>query len=110
MMRQGTLKRELPRFVGVSLSDALNWGERMKSERRTTMVGRFVVTAFVESCVSGFHRTTGSRLEAVSIFEVLYLLCCRASVAHSRSSAVPTCHSTTAHNPPQRWPLDISIP
>jgi hypothetical protein len=57
---------------------------QMQSERRMSIVGWLIFTAFVGFCVWGAHRITGSWIGTGAVFGVLSLIGWRASVVRSR--------------------------
>lgn len=57
---------------------------QMQSERRMSIVGWLIFTAFVAFCVWGVHRSTGSWIGAGAVLGVLSWICWRASVVRSR--------------------------
>ena len=60
---------------------------QMQSERRMSIFGWLVVTAFVGFCIWGIHQITGSWIGTGAVVGVLSLICWRASVASSQRFA-----------------------
>lgn len=57
---------------------------QMQSERRMSIIGWLVFTAFVGFCIWSVHHITGSWIGTGAVFGVLSLICWRASVVRSQ--------------------------
>jgi hypothetical protein len=57
---------------------------QMQSERRMSIFGWLIVTAFVGFCIWGLHHITGSWIGTGAVFGVLSLICWCASVVRSQ--------------------------